>query len=118
MKNLKIYKPALALVTATSILLLCGCSTSKNENQENKVKDESACTHLTVYFDDKPVTFKECEGYDIATYISMNSSEAHYTIQKDNLTIISGSTTMYNEYHVYHSITDELIDEESVQKYK
>ena len=37
MKNLKIYKSALAILTATSILLLSGCS-SENKKDENKEK--------------------------------------------------------------------------------
>jgi len=118
MKNLKIYKSALALLTATSILLLCGCSSSKNENQENKTKDESACTHLTVYFEDTPITFKECEGYDISTNMHGSSSEINYIIKKDNSVIISGTTTMYNKYYIYHSVADELINQESIQKSK
>ena len=115
MKNLKIYKSALAILTATSILLLCGCNSSKKENKENK---ETSCTHLTVYFEDKPVTFKECEGYDISTSMHGSSSEISYTIKKDNLKIISGNTAIYNKYHIYHNVVDELINEESAQKSK
>lgn len=112
MENLKIYKSALALVTATSILLLCGCNSSKKENKE------TSCTHLTVYFENKPVTFKECEGYDISTNMHGSSSEISYTIKKDNLKIISGTTTIYNKYHIYHNVVDELLNQESAQKTK
>ena len=115
MKNLKIYKSALALLTATSILLLCGCSSS---NEERKKSKEESCTHLTIYFENTPITFKECEGYDISTTGHGSSSEITYTIKKDNSTIISGTTTMYNEYYVYHSVADELINQESIQKSK
>lgn len=115
MKNLKIYKSALALVTATSILLLCGCQSSKKENQERK---EKPCTHLTVYFEDSPVTFKECEGYDISTTFHGSSSEVSYNIKKDNFKIITGITALYNDYHVYHSVADEILNQESIKKSK
>ena len=117
MKNLKIYKSALTLVTATTaILLLSGC-TSSNNNGNNNNKEKS-CTHLTVYFQDTPVTFKECEGYDISVSRHGQSSEIDYKIVKNDMNIISGITTIYNTYEVYHNVADELIDEESVQKSK
>ena len=115
MKNLKIYKSALALLTATSILLLCGCSSTKEEKKESK---EKSCTHLTIYFEDIPITFKECEGYDISTRRFGSSSEIEYDIEKDGKDIISGLTTNYNNYHVYHSMADEILNQESVQKSK
>ena len=108
MKNLKIYKSALALLTATSLLLLCGCNGKKNE------KGTESCSHLTVYFDDNPVTFKECEGYEIDYRFS--EGRLIYEIQKDDTRILDGSTNEFNKYEVYHNETDALIDEESVQK--
>lgn len=118
MKNLKIYKSSLALLTATSILLLNGCSASKNEIKENNETKEKACTHLTVYFEDSPVTFKECEGYDINYSFGNRSGKLSYTINKDGSLIVEGVTQSYNQYDVNHSIADELIDEKSVQKVK
>ena len=64
------------------------------------------------------MTFKECEGYDIASTTTTYSSEAYYSIKKDNETVISGSTTMYNEFYVYHGVADELLNQESIQKSK
>ena len=68
MKKLKLYKKAIAVTAAGSLVLLCGCSSKSNTNNEettNQTKTGS-CTHLTVYFEDKPITFKECEGYEIS----------------------------------------------------
>ena len=120
MKNLKIYKSALAFATATSIFLLSGCisSNSNNDNKEKTKNKEELCTHLTVYFEDKPVTFKECEGYDVSTKRFGSSSEIEYDIEKDGKDIISGITTNYNNYHAYHSVADEILNQESVQKTK
>ena len=115
MKNLKIYKSAIALLTATSILLLSGCSGSSDDNA--KESKEKPCTHLTVYFGDQPITFKECEGYVIDAWDSSKGGELHYDIERDEHKLISnGFTNDYNLYDVYHSNADELIDEESVQK--
>ena len=113
MKNLKIYKSALALLTATSIFLLSGCS-----DTSNKEKKEEPCTHLTVYFEDKPVTFKECEGYyiDVDTY--HKESDIDYTIKKDGKNILSGTTVLYNILNVYHSEADKILEDNSIQKTK
>lgn len=119
MKNLKIYKSALAILTATSILLLNGCSTSKN-NEENKSETKGLnnhCSHLTVYFEEGPITFKECDGYEISAAIKQ--SYLRYDIQKDEQEIISkGYTSNYSYNIVDHSVTDEIIDIESIQKSK
>ena len=110
MKNLKIYKSALALLTATSILLLCGCNSSKKDNKND------SCRHLTVYFEDSPVTFKECEGYEIGEVYSYG--RLLYEVKKENQTFLSGGTNQFNIYKVNHDTCDELINEESVQKTK
>ena len=115
MNNLKIYKSALAVLAASSILLLCGCSNSKEENKKN---DEKPCTHLTIYFENSPITFKECEGYNISTTGHGSSSEITYTIKKDDLKIVTGTTAIYNKYYIYHSIVDELLNQEPIQKVK
>ena len=71
---------------------------------------------MTIYFEDNPVTFKECYGYDISLRRFGDSSEIAYEIEKNNNEILSGITTMYNYYDVYHNVLDDLIDEESIQK--
>ena len=77
MKNLKVYKRALALITATSILLLSGCSDEKkDENKEKKL-----CQHTTIYFEDQPITIKECENYgeyDVSTLLHANVRLEYY----------------------------------------
>lgn len=101
-----------------SFLLLTGCMGSSNDVTDKETKEKS-CKHLTIYFADKPITFKECEGYDIDAWDSTKGGELHYDIKKDgNKIISSGYTNDYNLYEVYHSITDELISNESVQKVK
>ena len=67
-------------------------------------KREEPCRHLTVYFEDKLVTFKQCEGYDVD--YSFSYGRLIYTIEKED------TTNQFNKYEVYHNIADELIDEE------
>lgn len=115
MKNFKIYKSVLAIITSASILLLSGCSS--NTKKEEKVKSEP-CRHLTVYFEDEPVTFKECEGYDVSIEREVYSSEIQYKIKKDSGIVFNGITPNYNSYSVYHDLDDELVENESIQKVK
>ena len=123
MKNLKIYKRALAVLTASTMVLLTGCmgnSSKKSEEvkkEEQKIETESeVCKHLTIYFEDQPITFKECEGYYIDD--SFGSGTLCYDIYKDDELILDGITNQYNIYDVYHDLADEIIEEESVQKVK
>lgn len=112
MKNFKIYKSALALITSASILLLSGCSsTQKNEQQKNE-----SCKHLTIYFEDEPITFKECDGYRIGT--TRDLYYVDYQILKDNEKILEGETQIENLYYINHNVADEIIENESIQKIK
>ena len=115
MKNFKIYKSVLAIFTSASILLLSGCS--GDSNNKEKVKSQS-CKHLTIYFEDEPITFKECDGYEINVDREGYSSEINYKIKKENKTIFGGITTNYNSYSVYHDLADDIIENEAIQKVK
>lgn len=115
MKDIKFYKSAFAGILA-SITLFSGCSsgTARQETTENE-----PCTHLTIYFEDGPITFKECEGWDVVAKRENNSSEITYNVKRDNKEIFSsGVTTLYNAYNVYHDVADEIIENKSVQKVK
>ena len=121
MKNLKVYKRVLSLLTASSLVLLCGCSFKSNTNNAetlNQIKTET-CTHLTVYFEDEPITFKECEGYKINSEVVLEGGYLKYNILKDDTAIISsGRTTRFNRYVVDHEISDKIFNNESIQKLK
>ena len=113
MKNLKIFQSATALFAAGSILLLSGCSSEQADDK----KETKLCSHLTVYFEDTPITFKECEGYVISYDARLDGGIVKYNISKDGEIIIShGRTTVANKYLVNHDVADEIIDEESIQK--
>lgn len=112
MKKLKIYKKAVAALTLSTVVLFSGCTegTNSQKNSEN-------CFHLTIYFEDKPVTFKECEGHEIDT--TKSSVGLWYSISNENDTLITdGYTNQYNCYYVNHNNADEIIDHSSVQKHK
>lgn len=115
MKDLKIYKSAMALVLTGTITLFSGCSSSTNTEKEEK---EVTCRHLIIYFDDQPITFKECDGYNISTHRFGYSSEINYEIKKENKILFNGTTTNYNSYCVDHEFADKNIQNESIQKTK
>ena len=119
MKNLKIYKRAIAILTASTLILMSGCSKQTEETKKEKTKTEP-CKHITIYFEDEPITFKECEGYQFEeTTTGQRSGRLMYTIKKgDKIIIKDGYTNQYNEYGVYHEYADEIIENESVQKAK
>lgn len=112
MKNNKFYRRTISLLTATTITLFSGCTgkTNLNENDNHK------CEHLTVYFEDKPVTFKECEGYDI--YVCNHFGMVNYQVSLDDKKVVEdGWTNQFNYYEVNHQY-DEIIDASSFQKSK
>ena len=122
MKNLRIYKSILALATSASIVLLSGCTstenqnTTKTENQNTTKPKEEKCTHLTVYFENNPITFKECDGFEIDTKRYGRSSEIEYNITRKKDEIIKGVTTNYHEFFIRHSEIDTFFDDESIKK--
>ena len=116
MKNLKMYKRALAILTASTLVLMNGCGKSEDEKKEPKIE---SCKHVTIYFEEEPVTFKECEGYIVDSYTVYKEGCLSYNIYKDNKLIIkNGYSNQYNEYEVYHEYADEIIKNESVEKSK
>lgn len=112
MKKIKIYKRALALLTASTISIFSGCS------DKNIKSNENACMHLTVYFEDKTVTFKECEGYDILTY--NKDGMFKYRISKNGEKIVYEGWTNNFHYcevnHKYDNLIDELAKEKVLSK--
>ena len=129
MKKLNIYKSALAVLSLSSIALFSGCSLNSADAQEstpdqtnsqtNVNTSQTSCGHLTVYFDNQPITFKECEGYDLYVHTYQTSGQLYYDVFKDDKKIIvDGITSLANYYEVYHEVADEIIDNESVQKVK
>ncbi len=116
MKKIKFYKSALSLLTATSMLLMSGCTGGKSEEQNEKVPE--SCTHVTVYFENEAVTFKECDGYDIMYTYGRNSGKLSYQVFIQSDVLMSGVTSQYNVYDVYHDIADEQLNIEPIQKIK
>lgn len=112
MKKMKIYKSAFALLTATTISLFSGCS------DRNIKSNENACMHLTVYFEDKPVTFKECDGYDICT--SDKDGMLKYRISRKGEKIVYNGWTNTFHYceinHKYEGLINELANEKVYRK--
>jgi len=114
MKNFKIYKSVLAILTSASILLLSGCSGDSNKEEKKAETTNKTCKHLTIYFEDEPVTFKECDGYSIGT--TRDLYYVDYQILKDNEKILEGETQIENLYYINHNLADEIIENESIQK--
>lgn len=123
MKNLKIYKGALALTTTLGIVLFSGC-TINNRNYETTSSIEESidiatqksdtCTHLIVEFGGQPVIFRECDGY----YIEYENfrGRIYYSVSNDYDTIINGGVTdRANYYEANHKYIDE-IEEKAIEK--
>ena len=120
MKKMTIYKSALTFFTLVSFALFSGCTgNSTNSEKGNEKNNLKSCRHLTITFADEPITFKECEGYDIRGLVYKTGGNIMYTIVKDNKIILeNGVTTQANYYEVYHDVADELFDNKSIQKVK
>lgn len=118
MKNLQIYKSAIAGLSLASIALFSGCSLDSTEAKTSTPDEISTkCSHLTIYFEDQPITFKQCEGYDINIVAYSHGGHMQYSVSEDGKKIIyEGITTLANYYEVYHEVADEILDNESVQK--
>ena len=98
MKNIKIYKKTLSLLTATAIsLTLSSCSRKKTITEQEKT------------------TFKECEGYDLHIK-SINHSDCHYTISKNDEIYLTGATTEFNYFTVNHNLYES--ENKAIQKSK
>ena len=129
MKKLNIYKSTLAILSLSSIALFSGCSLNSADAQESTPDqinsqtsinaNQTSCGHLTVYFDNQPITFKECEGYDLSVHTYQTSGHLYYDVYKnDKKIIVDGITSLANYYEVYHEVANEIINNESVQKVK
>ena len=118
MKELKVYKKVVAILTASTLsLMTAGCGAKKEEQKEELTT--TLCKHVTVYFEDEPITFKQCEGYEIKARDGGYAAEIIYTVSKDGKILIdNGATSLYNVYNVNHDLADEIIENESVQKTK
>lgn len=116
-KNLKINKylnkKTLTLLTIGSLSLLSGCTMEEQGELSQLFIDVldrlNGCTHLTVFFQNETITFKECEGYSISSYFTGNN-ELNYSIYLNEILIIDGKTTFYNKYDVYHENIENIED--------
>ena len=105
-------------VIVVPLVLFSGC-TAKSNNSETKSEQESkSCIHLTVYFEDQPITFKECEGYEIDIETSYENSRLYYEIEKDSKLILDGVTINYNAVAIDHDVVDENFDNDVLKKSK
>ena len=122
MKNLKVYKKALAVLSAGTLVLFSGCSLNSTYNDIEttilQTEKKANCRHLIVYFEDKPITFKECEGYEVKYDDGYYSSSLYYEVKKDNQTILEGMSLKYNAVDVLHNIVDHEFNVESLEKVK
>lgn len=108
MKKNKIYKRVFALLSATTISLFSGCS------DKNVKTNKDACIHLTIYFEDTPITFKECDNFDI--YTENNDGMLYYKISNVGDKIIYKGITNNFNYCEFNHKYDSLIYELSKQK--
>ena len=106
----------MAVLLAGTVTLFSGCTTGKTEDKKSEMSKEKLCTHLTVYFDEKPVTLKECEGYKIEYYDGHYASNLYYEVKKDSKMVLEGTTLNYNVTEVLHSEVDNLIESDELKK--
>ena len=103
MKNLKIYKKGIKLAATTSIVLLAGCAAIGIINAN---KDEY-CNHLILYYDEEPITYKECEGYDLIVNQIGNTEKLFYQVEKDGRLIIYGISSECDHIQICHKKAEE-----------
>ena len=121
MKNIKIYKKTLSLLTATAIsLTLSSCSRKKTITEQEKTTfkeqiETSNCLHLSIQIGNEYETFKECEGYDLHIK-SINHSDCHYTISKNDEIYLTGATKEINYFTVNHNQNES--ENKAIQKTK
>ena len=111
MNKLTIYKSVIATILSASIVLLSGCS-----DKDAKGRTDT-CTHTVIFFENGPITFKECEGYKVS-FFAASKAEIPYKVYKNEKLIVSGSTSNHNCYEVDHSSSNELFETENIQKVK
>lgn len=111
--NIRINKKAISILALTTVTLFSGCSTgSKDENKsidEKSLKQEKHI-HLIINFD-KPVVFRECEGFKIDGNIS--NGRLYYNISYDEKNFLSGSTNDGNLYEVYNEEYAKKLEEQN-----
>lgn len=118
LKQMRVYKSAVSLITATSFLLMSGCTGNSNQTEKEIVKEDESCKHLTVCFGGEPVTFKECDGYEIGYNYDVYSGVFRYSVYKNDTKLLNGQTQQYNIYFVDHNIADDEFNVEAIQKVK
>ena len=116
MSNFKVYKKAIAVLTAGTLVLFSGCTAKTNNSEANTKPDTKGCIHLTVYFEDKPITFKECDGYEIYIETNYQNSRLYYEIEKDSKLILDGVTLNYNAVAIDHDVVDKNFYNEVLKK--
>lgn len=110
MKNLKIYKRALAITTAVGITLFSGCSSTNKQKINEEVS--STCHHMIVEFGGQPVIFRECEGYNFN--VRYTSYAMYYEVYEDGKLIIDGNSKSGHDYVAEHEDIDS-IEEEAIE---
>ena len=119
-KNLKINKKTLVLISICSLTLLNGCTNQETKELSqlvvNAINNPKSCTHLTIIFDNETITFKECDGYNISTNY-LNKVDLEYKVYLNNLLILDGNTNFYNKSNVYHENIEKLDKEKILIKY-
>lgn len=134
MKNVKIYRRATALVLATTITLLTGCTgkreeTGTVESQETTqpvefyLSDEQRelkrvdrkCRHAIVYFGGQAIVLRNCENYRITRHDEVYIGNSTYTISYDDVKIATWDTQIYNEYKTDHADLLAQIENEAIK---
>ena len=113
MKNLKLSKTLLSLITTGTIAFsMSGCG-----NQENN--DVPTCTHLIVTEHNITTIYKECDGYDIVTETSNGSwdDDFHFGFYDDNGERIFGIATVNGGVSIYNVTADQEDDWEEIQQF-
>ena len=103
MKNLKVYNKGIKLAATASLVLVTGCIVVGVLS----AKKCKYCNHLALYHNDKPVTYKECEGYDLTVKQIGKTDTFFYQVEKDNNLIIYGITSNCVPIQICHEREQE-----------
>ena len=116
MKNLKVFKSGISLLTAAAISLSCvGCGSDTEVHEEKEVQKN--CKHLIINFSNDFEIFKECEGYVIRK--STSNGTGYFNVYKDDVEVLYGSTLDYLYLEINHDYIDDAFPErEEFQKRK
>ena len=103
MKNLKIYKKGVKLAATASLVLITGGVALGIVNAN---KDEY-CNHLVLYHDGKPITYKECDGYNLKINEIGDTEKFFYQVEKDGRLVIYGISSTCDHIQICHKKAEE-----------